>query len=133
PEDEGVHQAGHGLLEELALTKDMGELAARPGRRSIRAPGRTRRAQDLDPRAGAPPEQRRRDPDERDEGEGAQEPRRRRISSVRAGRIWNRSPTTPRSAMLRIGASASLLIATIRRAPFIPTACWSAPLIPAAR
>ena len=133
PEDERVHHARGGLLEELALPQHVGELAARPGPRSIRTQGRPRRAQDLEPRAGVPPEQGDRHGQDDREGEGAQEPLRRRISSVRAGSTWNRSPTTPRSAMARSGASASLLIATIRFAPFIPTMCCSAPLIPAAR
>ena len=66
------------------------------------------------------------------EGRGGYEPVRRfSISSVRAGTTLNRSPTTPRSAIFRIGASGSFVIATIRFAPFMPTRCCSAPLIPA--
>src|SRR5262249_37896271 len=132
-EDEGVHQSWHGLLEELALPEHLGELTACPRGRLIRTRGRTCRAQDLHARAGAPPEQHGRGRDQRDQRDGAQDVRRRRISSVRAGSSWKRTPTTPRSAMPMIVASASVLIATIRRAPFIPTACCRAPLIPAAR
>src|SRR5262249_6513980 len=120
------------LLAELALAEHLRQLAARPRRRSIRTRRRSRRAQDVQSLVGAPPEQHGRGRDQRDQREGTQEPRRRRISSVIAGTSWNRSPTTPRAALARMGASGSLLIATIRRAPFIPTACCSAPLIPAA-
>ena len=133
PEDERVHHAGGGLLEELALPEHVGELPASPRAGVVRARGGPRRAQDVEPRAGALPEQGDRHGQDGREGEGAQEPLRRRISSVRAGSTWNRSPTTPRSAIARSGASASLLIATIRFAPFIPTMCCKAPLIPAAR
>src|SRR5207247_4794241 len=132
PEDERVHHARGGLLEQLALPEHVGELPARPLAGVVRARGGPRRAQDLEPRAGAPPEQGDRHGQDSHEGEGAQEPLRRRIPSVRAGSTWNRSPTTPRSAIARRGASASLLIATIRFAPFIPTTCCKAPLIPAA-
>src|SRR6478736_5207757 len=44
-------------------------------------------------------------------------------SSVRAGRMSNRFPTTPKSAISKIGASASLLMAMMLREPFIPTMC----------
>jgi hypothetical protein len=40
-----------------------------------------------------------------------------------AGTISNRSPTMPKSATSKIGASGSLLMATIVLAPFIPTRC----------
>lgn len=43
--------------------------------------------------------------------------------SVSAGTIWNRSPTTPYRATLKIGASASLLIATTVFAARIPAKC----------
>ena len=127
-----MHHAGQGLLEELALPEHLHELpsGARAGLGGAR--GRTGRAQQRHPRARPPREDDDRDREDRGEREGAQELARRRTSSVSAGTIWNRSPTTPRSAIFRIGASASLLIATIRFAPFIPTTCCSAPLIPAA-
>ncbi len=61
-----------------------------------------------------------------------QAPLRDLTSSISAGRNCSASATTPRSARRKIGASASLLIATIRFAPFMPTTCCSAPLIPTA-
>ena len=53
-------------------------------------------------------------------------------SATIAGTISNRSPVMPKSAISKIGASGSLLIATIVREPFIPTRCWMAPEIPSA-
>src|ERR1051326_7953325 len=53
-------------------------------------------------------------------------------SSVSAGTIWKRSPTTPRSATRKIGASGSLLIATMCFDDDIPARCWIAPEMPAA-
>ena len=49
-----------------------------------------------------------------------------------AGTIFSASPTTPRSAIFMIGASASLLIAMITFDAFIPTVCCIAPEIPTA-
>jgi len=54
------------------------------------------------------------------------------IALVRAGTISVRSPTAPRSATSKIGASGSLLIAMMKFEPFMPTRCWIAPEIPAA-
>ena len=54
------------------------------------------------------------------------------IASVSAGTITNKSPTTPYRACVKIGASASLLMATISLAFLIPTKCWIAPEIPQA-
>ncbi len=54
-------------------------------------------------------------------------------ASVSLGRILFRSPTMPRSENSKIGAFASLLIATMFSADCIPTLCWIAPEIPAAR
>ena len=48
----------------------------------------------------------------------AGQPFRRRISATACGRTVNRSPTTPKSAISKIGASGSELIATI-----VPDAC----------
>ena len=48
------------------------------------------------------------------------------------GTTLSTSPTMPRSASLKIGASASLLIATMFLLPFMPTVCCMAPLIPQA-
>jgi len=42
---------------------------------------------------------------------------------VNAGTISNKSPTTPTSAISKIGAASSLLIAITVFAPFIPTKC----------
>ena len=64
---------------------------------------------------------------------GADYPRRSRTSSVSFGMISCRSPTTARSAYSKIGAFASLLIATIVPEFCIPTLCWIAPEIPQAR
>ena len=54
-------------------------------------------------------------------------------SSTSAGSTFRASPTIPRSASLKIGAFSSLLTATIAFAPFIPTVCCIAPLMPKAR
>src|ERR1019366_5719912 len=54
-------------------------------------------------------------------------------ASVSLGRILLRSPTMPRSENSKIGALASLLIATMFSEACIPTLCWIAPEIPAAR
>ena len=51
----------------------------------------------------------------------------RRSSS---GTIWNRSPTKPTSATSKIGASPSLLMATMVRASLMPVRCWMAPEMP---
>jgi len=53
-------------------------------------------------------------------------------SSVRAGTTLNRSPTIPKSDIEKIGASASLLIATMFFDVCIPALCWMAPDIPQA-
>jgi hypothetical protein len=42
------------------------------------------------------------------------------------------SPTMPRSATEKIGASGSLLMAMMFLEPFMPTRCWVAPEMPAA-
>src|SRR5215475_2632656 len=44
-------------------------------------------------------------------------------SSVSAGTMSNKLPTTPTSAISKMGASASLFIAMILFEPFIPTMC----------
>ena len=49
-----------------------------------------------------------------------------------AGRTLCTSPTMPRSATEKIGASASLLMAMMFFEPFMPTMCWVAPEMPAA-
>ncbi|KAG1070584.1 hypothetical protein G6F40_017576 [Rhizopus arrhizus] len=49
-----------------------------------------------------------------------------------SGRIVNRSPTRPISAISKIGASPSLLIATMVPASLMPVRCWIAPLMPTA-
>ena len=53
-------------------------------------------------------------------------------SSVSLGTTSWTSPTTPRSANSKIGAFASLLIATITPELCIPTLCWIAPEMPQA-
>ena len=54
------------------------------------------------------------------------------ISSVAAGRTVCRSPTTPKSTSSKIGASSSLLTATIVFEVCMPARCWIAPEMPAA-
>ena len=54
-------------------------------------------------------------------------------SSISGGTISNKLPTMPISLTSKIGASLSLLIAMMVRAPFMPTMCWMAPLMPSAR
>ena len=56
----------------------------------------------------------------------------RQSFSVSSGTILNRSPTRPMSATWKIGASSSLLMATIVLESFIPARCWIAPEIPIA-
>ena len=55
------------------------------------------------------------------------------MASVSLGRILFRSPTMPRSENSKIGAFASLLIATMFSEDCMPTLCWIAPEMPAAR
>src|SRR5437764_12938575 len=54
-------------------------------------------------------------------------------ASVSLGRILLRSPTIPRSENSKIGAFWSLLIATMFSLDCMPTLCWIAPEMPAAR
>src|SRR3954467_13345574 len=54
-------------------------------------------------------------------------------ASVSLGTILLRSPTMPRSENSKIGALASLLIATMFSEDCMPTLCWMAPEMPAAR
>ena len=54
-------------------------------------------------------------------------------ASVSFGTILLRSPTTPRSENSKIGAFESLLIATMFSELIMPTLCWMAPEMPAAR
>ena len=49
-----------------------------------------------------------------------------------SGTTWKRSPTRPMSATSKIGASESLLMATMVRASLMPVRCWMAPEIPTA-
>ncbi len=51
---------------------------------------------------------------------------------VSSGTAWNRSATRPMSATWKMGASGSLLIATIVLESFIPARCWMAPEMPTA-
>jgi hypothetical protein len=52
--------------------------------------------------------------------------------SVSSGTILNRSPTRPTSATWKMGASSSLLMATMTFESFIPARCWIAPDMPIA-
>lgn len=49
-----------------------------------------------------------------------------------SGNNLNKSPTNPISAISKIGASPSLLIATMVPASLMPVRCWIAPLMPTA-
>ena len=69
----------------------------------------------------------------RDRTSGDQPPFLAFTASVSLGRILWRSPTTPRSQNSKIGAFGSLLIARMFSELCIPTLCWMAPEIPAAR
>ena len=51
---------------------------------------------------------------------------------ISSGTAANRSASRPKSATLKIGASGSLLIATITLESFMPAKCWIAPEMPAA-
>ena len=51
-------------------------------------------------------------------------------ASISAGSTLWTSPTMPRSAIWKMGASGSLLIATMFFEPFMPTMCWVAPEMP---
>ena len=57
---------------------------------------------------------------------------RRRISSVSGSRTSCKSPTRPNVAKLKMGASGSLLIATITSDVCIPALCWIDPEMPQA-
>ena len=63
---------------------------------------------------------------------GVAQPRACLTSSVSFGTTCCTSPTMPKSANSKIGAFASLLIATIVPELCIPTLCWIAPLMPQA-
>ncbi len=52
--------------------------------------------------------------------------------SIISGIALNKSATSPKSATWKIGASGSLLMATIVLESFIPAKCWIAPEIPTA-
>ena len=64
--------------------------------------------------------------------EGCHELFRARTSSVSFGTTSFTSPTTPRSQNSKIGAFASLLMATIVAEACMPTLCWIAPEMPQA-
>ena len=65
-------------------------------------------------------------------GASGAQPLRLVISSVAAGRTVCRSPTTPKSTSSKIGASSSLLTATIVFEVCMPARCWIAPEMPLA-
>ena len=60
------------------------------------------------------------------------QPLRAVICSVAAGTTVFRSPTTPKSASSKIGASGSLLMATMVFEVCMPARCWIAPEMPTA-
>ena len=64
--------------------------------------------------------------------QGGAQPLRCLTSSVTAGRTVWRSPTTPKSTSSKIGASSSLLTATMVLEVCMPARCWMAPEMPAA-
>ena len=63
---------------------------------------------------------------------GPDQPLRAVICSVAAGTTVFRSPTTPKSASSKIGASGSLLTATMVLLVCMPARCWIAPEMPTA-
>src|SRR5687767_7141263 len=65
-------------------------------------------------------------------GRSAFQPLRLVISSVACGNTVLRSPTTPKSTSSKIGASSSLLTATIVFDVCMPARCWMAPEMPLA-
>src|SRR5687767_5824137 len=65
-------------------------------------------------------------------GRSAFQPLRLVISSVACGSTVLRSPTTPKSTSSKIGASSSLLTATIVFDVCMPARCWMAPEMPLA-
>lgn len=69
---------------------------------------------------------------ERRPGVGARSYLRAVISSVAVGTTVLRSPMTPKSASSKIGASGSLLMATIVFDVCMPARCWMAPEMPTA-
>src|SRR5581483_1918924 len=115
------------LLEELAEPDRAGE---------PRRPGADDEDADLDPlvrRVGRLGDELRGVERRREVGGFAHEPRRCAMSSVSFGTISWTSPTTPRSLNSKIGAFASLLIATIVPELCMPTLCWIAPEMPSAK
>src|SRR5262249_43281966 len=63
---------------------------------------------------------------------GPDQPVRFSISSTSCGTTLNRSPTTPKSASSKIGASGSLFTTMIVFDVCIPARCWIAPEMPTA-
>src|SRR6185436_12291703 len=53
-------------------------------------------------------------------------------SAFNSGKTWKRSATSPKSATWKIGASPSLLMATMTLLSFMPARCWMAPEMPTA-
>src|SRR5581483_2415016 len=53
-------------------------------------------------------------------------------SAFSSGSTWKRSATRPKSATWKIGASPSLLMATMTLLSFMPARCWMAPEMPTA-
>ena len=114
-------RAGHaGLAAADDRDADLDPLVLRIGRRADELRHRIDRRRELD-RGDVVPVGRH------------QPPLRAFTASVSFGTILLRSPTTPRSENSKIGALASLLIATMFSDPCMPTLCWIAPEIPAAR
>ena len=134
---------GHRPGQQLALAENLGEFRAQRGR-PRRACGRARPVARLGRagrawRAGGRRRERQRGHHQPErpvpKSPCAVSPPRLRlsISSIRAGRTVCRSPTTPKSAIWKIGAFGSLLIATMVRDPCMPARCWIAPEMPPAR
>ncbi len=96
---------------------DLDALVLGVGGRSDELPGGVDGRRELDRRGGHPERQ----------------PFLALTASVSLGMILLRSPTTPRSENSKIGAFGSLLIATMFSADCMPTLCWMAPEMPAAR
>ena len=123
PEHERVGEAGHrALADGTALQDDVSDKPCCPGCGPIQRK-RLPRREDQAYREWPPGRRTRRQRPER----GSTGHRRQQLYSfnalISAGTTSNRSPTIPKSATSKIGASGSLLTATMTPEPFMPTRC----------
>src|SRR5581483_7928695 len=112
PEDERVHEPRHEPLEELALAEDDLRLGGHARGHIARPVGRPRACDDPRQEERTAREDPAGDEDERREPDRAY-PRTLRSSALIAGTTSCRSPITAESALAKIGASGSVLMARI--------------------